>query len=446
MPSTNGHGPKRAILYARVSSDEQAKKGYSLPNQLRQLRRYAEEMGYEVLAETVDDGYQGDSLWRPGINRVRHVVEKGSVDFVLATERDRVARKRGYVFVLEEEFREHGCALRTLEDKDEDSAEQRLMRAIKDDFAEYEHAKIAHRTFSKKLEKARSGEIIAGKTPNYGFRYNEKRNGYLIDQDKMPLVRRVFEMIGGEVQTSYSVVRWLEGADPHGPTGRRFWELSGRIVRCAECGYVMETTSSGTPTNDYYYYRCRSRYNVKSDCDNGRGVRADALEREAWKAISSALRRPARLRAGLNKMIESERRNLATRPEKEIAHWSTQIEKAQIKRSRYQDQEAENLMTRDELRVKLAELDQGVRMAEAEIQKLWRREEDIRALESSGEELLERYAELVPRELEELSPMKKRHIYQLLRVEVWVPKEGEIRLKLPFLLDGAEFCREETAS
>ena len=34
MPSTNGHGPKRAILYARVSTDEQAKSGYSVPDQL----------------------------------------------------------------------------------------------------------------------------------------------------------------------------------------------------------------------------------------------------------------------------------------------------------------------------------------------------------------------------------------------------------------------------
>jgi DNA invertase Pin-like site-specific DNA recombinase len=25
MPSTNGHGPKRAVLYARVSTDEQAR-------------------------------------------------------------------------------------------------------------------------------------------------------------------------------------------------------------------------------------------------------------------------------------------------------------------------------------------------------------------------------------------------------------------------------------
>jgi len=28
MPSTNGHGLKRAILYARVSTDEQARSGY----------------------------------------------------------------------------------------------------------------------------------------------------------------------------------------------------------------------------------------------------------------------------------------------------------------------------------------------------------------------------------------------------------------------------------
>ncbi len=30
MPNTNGHLPKRAILYARVSTEEQARSGYSL--------------------------------------------------------------------------------------------------------------------------------------------------------------------------------------------------------------------------------------------------------------------------------------------------------------------------------------------------------------------------------------------------------------------------------
>ena len=62
MSNTNGQDPKRAILYARVSTDEQAKKGYSLPGQLRQLREHAGEKAYEVVMEAVDDGYEGDSL------------------------------------------------------------------------------------------------------------------------------------------------------------------------------------------------------------------------------------------------------------------------------------------------------------------------------------------------------------------------------------------------
>ena len=56
MQSINGRDLKRAILYARVSSDEQEKKGYSLSGQLRELREYAEAAAYEVLLEAVDDG------------------------------------------------------------------------------------------------------------------------------------------------------------------------------------------------------------------------------------------------------------------------------------------------------------------------------------------------------------------------------------------------------
>jgi DNA invertase Pin-like site-specific DNA recombinase len=39
MPNTNGHGPKRAILYARVSSAEQVQ-GYSLDQQIDALRAW----------------------------------------------------------------------------------------------------------------------------------------------------------------------------------------------------------------------------------------------------------------------------------------------------------------------------------------------------------------------------------------------------------------------
>jgi len=62
MPSTNGHGPKRAILYARVSTDEQARSGYSLAQQIEALREYAAREGYEVLEEVVDPDRAAQAL------------------------------------------------------------------------------------------------------------------------------------------------------------------------------------------------------------------------------------------------------------------------------------------------------------------------------------------------------------------------------------------------
>ena len=74
MPTTNGHGPKQAVLYARVSTDEQARSGYSLAQQLEALREYAAIEGFEVLEEVSDPGQSGASLERTGMDRVRDLV------------------------------------------------------------------------------------------------------------------------------------------------------------------------------------------------------------------------------------------------------------------------------------------------------------------------------------------------------------------------------------
>ena len=88
MDSTNGHGPKRAILYARVSTEEQARSGYSLAQQTEALREYAAREGYEVCEEIVDAGQGGASLERPGMDHVRDLVRGGGVSVVLAQDRD----------------------------------------------------------------------------------------------------------------------------------------------------------------------------------------------------------------------------------------------------------------------------------------------------------------------------------------------------------------------
>lgn len=112
MPVANGHGPKRAILYARVSTDEQAKSGYSLVQQIEALREYAAREGYEVLEEVTDPGQSGASLERPGMDQVRDLVTGGNVSVVLAQDRDRFSREPAYTYLLKREFEEHGCKMR----------------------------------------------------------------------------------------------------------------------------------------------------------------------------------------------------------------------------------------------------------------------------------------------------------------------------------------------
>jgi hypothetical protein len=78
MPITNGLGPKRAILYARVSTDEQARTGFSLCKQVEALRDCAARKGYEVLDKVSDPGQSGGNLERSGMDLMRNLAAVGA--------------------------------------------------------------------------------------------------------------------------------------------------------------------------------------------------------------------------------------------------------------------------------------------------------------------------------------------------------------------------------
>jgi predicted site-specific integrase-resolvase len=123
MPSTNGHGPKRAILYARVSSDDQVR-GYSLDQQIRALREWVAREGYEVLEVVRDEGWSGAYLERPGLDRVRDHVEAGGVGVVVAQDADRISRDPAHRAFLDDEFERFGTRLVALDDWDDDTHEE----------------------------------------------------------------------------------------------------------------------------------------------------------------------------------------------------------------------------------------------------------------------------------------------------------------------------------
>src|ERR671913_738913 len=181
MSSTNGHGPKRAILYARVSTDEQARSGYSLAQQLEALREYATREGYEVLEEVSDPGQSGASLERPGMDRVRDLVAAGGISMVLAQDRDRFAREPAYHYLLRREFEEQGTKIRALNDRGDESPEGELTDGILDQLAKFERAKTAERTRRGKLQKGKKGKLIRNSQAHYGFEYNETGERYIVN-------------------------------------------------------------------------------------------------------------------------------------------------------------------------------------------------------------------------------------------------------------------------
>ena len=183
----------KAILYARVSTEEQAKKGYSLAQQIEALREYATREDYEVLEEVTDPGQSGASLERPGMDHVRDLVAAGGVSVVLAQDRDRFAREPAYHYLLRREFEEYGTKIRALNDRGDDSPEGELTDGILDQLAKYERAKVAERTRRGKLRKAREGNIVAS-TPNYGFRFNDAKNALIVYEPEMVVVEKIFRM------------------------------------------------------------------------------------------------------------------------------------------------------------------------------------------------------------------------------------------------------------
>ena len=222
---TSNDGAK-VVLYARVSTEEQAKTGYSLAQQLEALREHAAREGYGVLEEVTDPGQSGVSLERPGMDRVRDLVEGGGVSAVLAQDRDRFAREPALHYLLKQELGERGCELKALNDRGDDSPEGELTDGIMDQLAKFERAKTAERTRRGKLRKAREGKVIAGATPNYGFRYNPARDGYEVDEAAMPTVRRVFRIVGVEGASLHAVQRALEREGVPAPKGGRSWSRS----------------------------------------------------------------------------------------------------------------------------------------------------------------------------------------------------------------------------
>jgi site-specific DNA recombinase len=225
--------------------------------------------------------------------------------------------------------------------------------------------------------------------------------------------------------------------------GGRFWELSGALMRCGVCGRAME------PVDRYYrtksgkrgvvcYYRCREGNRRKETCPNNRSIRSDRAHPAVWNLVCGLLSDPERLRVGLDAMIEDERGALRGDPEREVKAWLERLAVLDQKRDGYLDLAAEGIMGRDELRAKLAELEEGRETAEREIAAIEGRRERLERMEQDRDAVMEHYASAVPGSLDDLVPEERHRVYKMLRLEVLAFPDKFLEVSGAILAGGGE--------
>jgi hypothetical protein len=202
---------------------------------------------------------------------------------------------------------------------------------------------------------------------------------------------------------------------------KRFWELSGGILRCGDCGHTLRPHTSRTRAGTLlHYYSCRSRYNTgpSRDCPNRKHLRVERIEEQIWVFVSGLLRDPERIRDGLNRLIENERTNVGRDPKRDVEFWSKKLSEAEIERRGYHRLAAKGHMTDEELSTALSHLDETRETAARELEAVRVRGEALKRLEDDRDALMESYAGAVKETLEDLEPEERHRIYKLLKLSV----------------------------
>ncbi|SEM74247.1 recombinase family protein [Lihuaxuella thermophila] len=177
-------------IYARVSTEESARKGYSIKDQLSDCRKKAQTTD---AIEYVDEGISGEFLDRPALTRLREDVRKGLITKVVCLDPDRLSRKLMNQLIISEEFERRGVELVFVNGEYAKTPEGQLFYSMRGAISEFEKAKINERMSRGRREKARQGKVV--KDPKiYGYDYDKETEQLVINEEEAKVVRLIFDL------------------------------------------------------------------------------------------------------------------------------------------------------------------------------------------------------------------------------------------------------------
>ena len=186
---------RRAVLYARVSSKEQEREGFSIPAQLELLRNYAIAQGITITEEFIDVETAKESGRGNFNNMVRYLRRHKNVATILVEKTDRLYRNFSDMVTLDKmdvelHFVKEGSVI-----SDESRSSEKFVHGIKVLMAKQYIDNLSEEVHKGMKQKAKEG-IYPSSAP-MGYMNASGPDGKRIiqvDPNQGPIVRRMFEL------------------------------------------------------------------------------------------------------------------------------------------------------------------------------------------------------------------------------------------------------------
>lgn len=182
---------KRAALYVRVSTLEQAQEGYSIGEQRERLIAYCKAHDWMITDIYVDGGYSGSNLKRPGIQKLMSETDK--FDIVLVYKLDRLSRsQRDTLYLIEEIFLPNSVNFVSMQESfDTSSPFGKAMIGLLAVFAQLEREQIKERTRMGRIARAKNGLFHGGGNIPLGYNYQDGK--LIINPYEAEQIRKIFD-------------------------------------------------------------------------------------------------------------------------------------------------------------------------------------------------------------------------------------------------------------
>ena len=194
---------KRAIIYSRVSTDEQSERGTGLDGQERESLAYAESIGATVIAQFRED-YTGTTLDRPELTKVRALLRGGQADMLIAHRPNRLDRSEWGVnlMLLLQELKSLNVELHYSQQRrhiDLNNPAEALMQSIFGWQAGEDRSAIVRQLVDGRIEKVKQGSTLVAGRPPYGYNVVQEMDGkrtlnrLIINEEEARIVRLIFK-------------------------------------------------------------------------------------------------------------------------------------------------------------------------------------------------------------------------------------------------------------